>query len=412
MNETIYRKYARLMLEVGVNLQVGQKLHLQLEAEHWDFTRVVVDEAYKMGAGYVLVSASDPCELESRVIHAEEQSLSYVPSWIELRNQAMVDEGWARLSFSGSRDPDMVSRLDAQKVQLVQTSLRKAAKTVSAACGAGLISWAGAALPTRLWASKVFPQASADEAFRLLWQQMVDILHLDEEDPVTIWRSIGARTIARGRKLESLDLKEIHFEGPGTDLRVQCLEKSRWAGGGSELPNGVMTLPNIPSFESFTTPDYRGTQGRAQVNCPVNIMGRLVKGAWFVFENGKVVEYGADEHKEALDSMFAACPQTAYLGEVALVDGSSPIYSSGVTFFSTLFDENATSHIALGSGYAQAATGAAGKNSAELLEMGVNVSLLHHDVMIGGEQVEVTGISRNGERIPLIRGGYFTEELA
>lgn len=407
MTEEIYRKYARLVLGAGINLQEGQKVLVHFEACHWDFGRVLVEEAYRMGAGYVEVEEGDPGELASRVRFGRDEDLDYVPSWVAERNRVMVEEGWARLFFFGPSEPDLMGELDKERLGRVQKAGREMGKILANACGAGEISWSGAALPTRKWAMKVFPDETPERAEEMLWDEVVRILGLDEAEPVLFWRKVGKRTVERSEKLEGMGLEFLRFRGAGTDLRVRLLPDSRWVGGGLDTVDGVMTIPNLPTFETFTTPDLRGTEGRARVTCPVEILGSTVEGAWFVFEEGKVVDYGADVGVEALERMFAICPQSAYLGEVALVDGSSPIFESGLTYHSILFDENATSHIALGNGYVSAAAGAEGKLGDDLLEMGVNVSLLHHDVMIGGDGVEVDGILADGEEVALIRDGMF-----
>lgn len=404
-----YQKYARLMLQAGVNLQPGQKVHVAMESYHLPFAKVVVEEAYKLGASYVLLDAGNPEELAARVNHSSEENLSYVPGWIEQRNKVMIEENWARLFFFGSIDPDLNSTLDQDKLSIVQSQLRKVNKPIGRACGEGKLAWAGAALPTPKWANQVFPDETPEKAMELLWQAIADIVQLDHEDPAALWKDISSNTIKRGKKLAELNLAHVHFKGPGTDLTVQCLPNNIWAGGSSSHVDGYEYIPNVPTFENFTTPDYRGTKGKMQVTCPVEVLGTSVEGAWFVFEDGKVTDYGADKNKQALDQMFAICPQAAYLGELALVDGSSPIFRSGITFHSVLFDENATCHVALGNGYANAAADAEGKSDEELMEMGVNVSLLHHDFMIGSDEVDVDGITESGEVIPLIRNGLYTE---
>lgn len=402
-------KYARLMLSAGVGLQKGQKIYIQMESYHISFARVIEREAYKMGASYVLVETTDPHRVASRVRYGNEQDLGYLPPWIEERNRLMVEEKWARIFFFGPEFPDLLSSLDQGRLAKVQAAARMAAKELARACGAGEIPWAGAALPTPQWAQQVFPDKSPDDALELLWEALVKIIQLDKEDPTEIWKDHGRRLKLRGEKLTALNLKSVHFKGPGTDLTIACLPHSTWIGGACTSADGVSFIPNIPTFENFTTPDYRYTDGRVRVTCPIEVMGTLVEGAWFVFEKGKVVDYGADKNVDALKKMFSICPQASYLGELALVDGSSPIYQSGILFFSGLYDENATCHIALGNGYVTAANGAEGKSEAELLDMGVNVSLVHHDFMIGSDEIDVDGIAQDGTKIPLIRNGLYTD---
>lgn len=412
MTEEIFRKYAKLMLGVGINLQQGQKLYVQLEAFHWDFGKLLVEEAYKMGAGYVLVEAGQPEELKARVTHVREEDLDYVPAWLSQKYQTIVEEKWARLFFFGSSEPDMASSLDGNKLGTIQKNLRKAAYTLAKACGAGQIAWAGAALPTPKWAAKIFPEVGEAEAYGLLWNEMIKILKLDTEDPCQEWRGIGEKISERATILTDNNFTHLHFRSYETDLKVGLLTASKWIGGGSATLDGLQTIPNIPTFETFATPDFRSTEGKVKVTYPVEVLGLTIIGAWFEFKDGQVVDYGAEQNKEVLDRLFDICPQAKYLGEVALVDSSSPIYQSGRVFHSILFDENAAAHIALGNGYVSAVSGAELLSQDELLDHGVNVSLVHHDFMIGDDSMDVDGFREDGTVVPVIRGGKFTEAFS
>ena len=411
MNEVIERKYARLLLEVGVGLKVGQKLVVAAEPYHWDFLVLLTDEAYKMGASYVLVEATDSRMTEARVVHGAKENLGDVLGWVEKKNECLISEGWARLSFFGPTDPDLMGALDGGRLGLIQRAASISGKPVSEACGSGEMAWCVAALPTPKWAAKVFKEeATADNSADLvqsLWGEMVKILSLDDENPSAVWKKKGETLHARCAKLMKLNLRSVKFTGPGTDLTVGCFEDAKWIGGGIVRPDGSGFIPNLPTEECFTTPDMRATEGRAQVVRPVNVLGQSVEGAWFVFKEGKVVEYGAEKNKETLDRYFDMCPQAALLGELALVDGSSPIYQSGHVYECILYDENASCHVALGNGYAMAVPGGLEMSKEEKLENGVNVSLVHTDFMIGGPEVDVTGYDAEGKEFPLIRGGDF-----
>jgi len=407
MHEKTKRKYARLVLEAGVNFQAGQKLVINGEAYHWPFFVMVAEEAYKMGASYVSVEASHPGLTKARVDHAREETLKELPSWTDTKNKRMVEEGWARLSFFGSTDPDMVAGLDGKRFGVIQKVMRESGKPVSDACGAGDIAWCGSALPTPQWAAKIYNEEPSAELEERLWEAIVAILRLDADDPSAVWKAHGREMKQRCAWLESLELAEVRFDGPGTKLSVKCLPNAKWVGGGVLDEHGDGFIPNLPTEECFTTPDYRGTEGRVQVVRPVQVLGKSVEGAWFEFSEGKVINYGADKHEDALERYFEMCPQAAFLGELALVDASSPIFQSGLVFHCILYDENASSHIALGSGYPMAVDGGLEMTKDELMEFGSNVSLLHTDFMIGSPEVEVTGVTVAGEKVPLIRDGKF-----
>lgn len=403
------RKYARLLLEVGVNLQVGQNLLVVAEPYHWEFLNLVAEEAYKMGAGYVLVEANDPGLLKARVEYGDEKDLDKLVGWMGERNQCIIDEGWARLSLFGPTDPDLLGSLDGGRLGVIQKTQSISGKPVSEACGTGQVTWCVAALPTPGWAAKVYGGEASAELEMKLWEGMVKILNLDADDPSAHWREKERILVERSKKLSDLNLAEVRFSGPGTDLSVKCIAGARWIGGGIPTAKdvGKSFIPNIPTEECFTTPNRGGTEGRMQVVRPVTVLGKSVEGAWFEFEEGKVICYGAEKNKSVLDDYFAMCPSACFLGELALVDGSSPIFMDGHVFHCILYDENASCHVALGSGYPLPVVGATEMTNDEKRAVGINVSIVHTDFMIGGPEVDVTGYDGAGQEIPLIRGGDF-----
>lgn len=409
IEETRKRKYAKLLLEVGVNLQLGQKLAVAAEPYHWKFLNILAEEAYKMGASYVLIEANDPGLLRARVEHGSESDLDQLVNWADKKNQTLIKEGWARISLFGPTEPDLMGSLDSQRLGIIQKTQSISGKPVSDACAAGKITWCVAALPTPKWAAKVYDLEASAEVERRLWLGMVKILNLDAEDPSAHWREKGKILQERCAKLTKLNLAEVRFTGPGTDLSVKCIAGARWLGGGvPTASNGDKGfIPNLPTEECFTTPNRRGTEGRMQVVRPVTVLGKTVEGAWFEFEDGKVISYGAKVNKNVLDDYFAMCPSACYLGELALVDASSPIYQNGNVFHCILYDENASCHVALGSGYPMPVPGATEMTNDEKMAEGINVSIVHTDFMIGGPEVEVTGFDGLGKEIPLIRNGEF-----
>ncbi len=403
------RKYAKLLLEVGVNLQVGQNLVMVAEPYHWDFLNLVAEEAYKMGANYVMVEANDPRLLKARVEYGDEKDLDKLVGWTEKRNRCIIDEGWAKLSLFGPTDPDLMGSLDGQRLGMIQKAQSISGKPVSEACGSGEVTWCVAALPTPGWAAKVYDGEPSAELERRLWLGMVKILDLDADDPSSSWREKERVLRSRSKKLSDLNLAEVRFRGPGTDLRVKCIAGGRWLGGGLPIAKEAEKsfIPNLPTEECFTTPNWRGTEGRMQVVRPVTLLGKSLEGAWFEFEEGKVISYGAEKNKSVLDDYFAMCPSACYLGELALVDGSSPIFKNGHVFHCILYDENASCHVALGSGYPLPVDGATEMTNDEKRAAGINVSIVHTDFMIGGPDVDVTGYDGVGQEIPLIRNGDF-----
>ncbi len=407
MKQLQLRKYAKLILEVGVNLSKGQNLFLSAEAYHIDFLTILTEEAYKMGAGYVQVETDHPSLLKARIENAEQSTLENLPSWLDKKHNKIIEEEWARVRIFGPTDPDLLSTLDSEKLAVTQRCLSLASKPVSEACGAGKVSWCVVALPTPQWAAKVYNETASSSLEEKLWLEMVSILSLDEEDPTSFWREKAKRIQQRADKLMELSIERVHFHGGGTDLSVYCFESATWIGGAMTNVAGKPFVPNLPTEEIFTTPHKLKTEGQVKVVRPVEVLGRQVEGAWFEFSKGKVTSYGAEKNQAALDDFFAMCPNASYLGELALVDADSPIFQSGKIFRCILFDENASCHIALGNGYPMAAPNGLSMSPSEREKMGVNSSLMHTDFMIGGEEVEVTGYDAKGNTTPIIRSGRF-----
>jgi len=401
------RKYAKLILEVGVNLVKGQKLMIAGEAYHIDFLTIMTEEAYKMGATYVHVQAEHPQILKARVENADKNDLEVLPGWLGDQFASMIDEEWARVSIFGPTDPDMQGMLDSERLGIIQRASSITAKPFSEACGAGKISWCVVALPTPQWAAKVYDAPASSELEDKLWLQIVDILSLNEDDPSCFWRQKGERIQQRSEKLMTLNIDRLHFHGGGTDLSVFCFQDAKWIGGGISNVGGRSFMPNLPTEECFSTPHAHKTEGKVNVVRPVEVLGRQVSGAWFEFSEGKVIAYGAEKNEGALDDFFNMCPRASYLGEVALVDASSPIFQSGLVFQCILFDENASCHIALGNGYPMAVPNGLEMTKEEREKLGVNASLLHTDFMIGGAEVEVTAYDSDGNSTPIIREGVF-----
>ena len=402
-------KYAKLLLEVGVNLQPEQSLLLVAEPYHWDFLNLLTEEAYKMGAKHVLVEAIDPRQIKARIEYSREENLDQLVSWTEKKNQCIIDESWARINLFGPTNPDLMGSLNSEKLGIIQKVQSISSRPLSDACGTGRVSWCVAALPTPGWAAKVYECEPSAKIEGELWLAMVKILNLDTDDPSAHWRSKERMLKERCQKLEKLNLAEVKFRGPGTDLSVKCIAGARWIGGGVPTNSDPKKsfIPNIPTEECFTTPNRGGTSGRIHVVRPVTVLGKPVTEAWFEFEDGKVINYGAKTNKTVLDDYFAMCPNACYLGELALVDSTSPIFKNGEVFHCILYDENASCHVALGNGYPMPVEGAAEMTNEEKLASGINVSILHTDFMIGGPDVDVTGYDDEGNEIPLIRNGDF-----
>lgn len=402
-----FRKYASVILQNGVSLRPGDNIYIKAEPIHWPFIALLAEAAYRGGARYVQVEADHPLLMKARVQHAEPEHLSYFPETRRKDLELLVSQRWSLVYLDGMEEPDVFDDVDQKRNAIIEKSRRQASVPFFNAIMNGECAWTIAALPTPKWAAKVLQVPPTAAAENELWNILEPILLLDHRDPNAEWQKLSAVLKLRAQRLQQLALTSLHFSGPDTDLTVGLLPQSRWLGGSSISDDGREYLPNIPTYEVFTTPDFRKTEGRVATTRPVQVLGASVEHAWFEFHAGKVVRFDARRGKAALNSFFEIDERNRYVGEVALVDASSPIYQADKLFHAILFDENAASHLALGRGISSAL--AQGKNTSdeELLAAGCNTALQHIDFMIGSPALSVNATRRNGIKLPIIRDGHF-----
>jgi aminopeptidase len=382
-------RYAELAVRVGANVQRGQLVDVVARVEHAAVARAVAREAYKAGAAYVDVYYSDQHIRRSLIEHVADDVLSWTPPWLLSRAKEVGRERAAVIALTGDAEPELLADLPGERVG--RARMIEIAEESTRQVNERLNNWTVVGVPNEGWASQMFGEPDVDR----LWAAVEYTVRLDEDDPVAAWREHVERIGGRARALNDLEVDVIHFQGPGTDLRVGLLPESRWQGVESQTAQGIPYVANMPTEEIFTTPDLRRTEGIVRSTRPLALYGRIVRGLEVRFEKGRIVEVNADEGAEVIEGQLATDDRAAYLGEVALVDGSSRIGKTGLTFFDTLFDENATCHVAYGSAYAEAVEGG-------LIE-GVNVSSVHTDFMVGGPEVDVDAITREGTVVPLLR---------
>lgn len=406
MESKAFEQYASMLVEL-VGLQEGQGLILKGEPVNWPVITAIAAAAYRRGAKYVQPVVESTALHRARVENAREEYLEFVPDERKAWQEQSVREKWALISIKSPDDPDLLSGIDPDRHTTLSRAYRQADQPWREHLMSDDLQWLVAVAPSPKWAAKILDTAPSREAQTKLWQVLKSILRLDREEPVSFWKEQSALLEKRAGILNKLELKELRFSGNGTELIVGIPERALWTGGAATTPEGNLFMPNIPTEEVFTAPDFRRTEGTVRATRPVTVLGDLVEGAVFTFREGKVVEATAERGGETLKRFLDIDEGSRFLGEVALVDSSSPIYQSGYLFYNTLLDENAACHIALGNAYPDTIEGGLEMSPEELREAGANRSLQHTDFMIGSESVDVLGIGRDGREIEIMRNGSF-----
>ena len=385
-------RYADLIVRVGVNVQPGQTVFVDAAVDHADLVRAVERSAYRAGARYVDVRYIDPHVRKAFIELAPEEMLTETPAWLLERVEALADGG-ALIMIAGEAEPELLAGSDPARVG--KTRPLAALTRQLRAQNDRTVAWTIAANPTAGQSALMFGEPDVER----LWDAIAYSVRLDEPDPVQAWREHVDRLNVRCAQLDALELDAVRFRGPGTDLTVGLLPTSRWQGGGTATRAGVAHVANLPTEEVFTCPDWRRTEGLVRSTRPL----ALVRDLEVEFSGGSVVEVKASSGAGVVRSQLDTDEFARRLGEVALVDGTSRVGQTGLTFYSVLFDENATCHIAYGAGVTHGFDGIDGLGPDELRAQGINVSAVHTDFMIGGPEVAVDGLTSDGREIPLLR---------
>jgi aminopeptidase len=389
--------YAQLAVQVGLNLQPGQTLCVNALIEHAPLARAIAREAYAAGARYVDVLYTDQHVRRAHIAQAADDQLGYSPPWLVARLRELGETGGAVVAITGNPEPELYADLDGERVG--RARMREVAEE-SLKLTDGLCNWTIVAYPNEGWAETVLGEPDVER----LWQAVATTVRLDEPDPVAAWREHIARLQQRAESLNERRFDHLRYRGPATDLTIGLHPDSEWQTALDES-RGIKHVANMPTEEVFTTPDARRVDGTVRSTLPLQIQGNIIRGLEVRFEGGRVVEIRAESGEDVMRTHAATDDGAARLGEVALVDGHSRVGQTGLVFYDTLFDENASSHIALGASIVQAVPGASEQSPEERHARGVNTSSIHTDFMIGSNELEIDGVTADGEAVPIIRNG-------
>ena len=412
MKKTTLKKYAKLIAKTGANVQKGQAVIVYASVENYEFTTYVVDECYKCGAKYVRVEWDhQPIEkLDYR--HQSLKTLSTVPTWVEEKMKLMAEELPCRIVLIGE-DPDGLNGVNVEKMQKSRMARYKVIKPYRDAIESKH-QWTIAAVPTVAWAKKVFPELKKREAVERLWKEILKSVRVSDDannDPMLEWTRHNINLSKRCESLNKYKFDYLTYKSSnGTDFKVELIPEGHFCGGGEYTKQGVYFNPNLPSEEVFTSPMAGKAEGTLVATMPLSYQGQLINNFRITFKDGKAVEWDAETGKEQLDKMLTMDEGAAKLGEVALIPKSSPISQSGVLFYETLFDENASCHVALGAGFPDAIDGYMDKTLEEGQAIGINDSMIHVDFMIGADDLMITGY-KDGKAVPIFVNGEWSDKL-
>ncbi len=389
------QRLADLAVRFGANVQKGQVVTIGAHLGQEELARAIAASAYRAGAQFVDVTYFDPYIKRARIEHADDDTLDYVPPWLGERMLELGRMHAARISLTGPTSPGALDGLDPARAGRDQLPFLKEAMIV---IGERQVSWTVVPCPNPIWAKMVYPELDDAEALAKLWQDVAYVCRLDEPDPIAAWEERFAALGENAAALNAHEFDAVHLEGPGTDLTIGLLPGSRWMMGTMETVQGLRHAPNLPTEEIFTAPDPERAEGTIRSTRPLVLTdGTIIRGLEVSFEGGRAVQVDAEDGAEVMRGRVAMDDGAAHLGEVALVDREGRVGSIGRVFYDTLLDENAVTHIALGDAILDAI--------ADADKPRANRSAIHIDFMVGGDEVAVTGITREGERVPVLRGG-------
>ena len=404
MNKLQMRRYAKLLAKTGINVKRGQWVIVQAQLDQPEFVEMVVEELYRAGAGKVSVEFAHQPLTQLHFKYQKLDKLSETAKW-EIEKLELKEKELPAMLYLESADPDGLKGIDQEKYTAASSARRKVAKPYRDRMD-NKYQWCIAAVPSKAWAKKVFPNLMVNTAVEKLWDAILTASHADGADPVREWARHNDNLAARCDRLNRYNLVALEYKASnGTDFRVGLMSESEFKGGGETTLGGNYYNPNIPSEEIFTTPKAGEAEGIVYSSKPLSYQGELIEDFSIRFEGGKVVEVKAKKNQDLLQKLVDTDDGAKMLGECALIAYDSPINNTGILFYNTLFDENASCHLALGMGFNECVRGYEDMSLETLRAKGVNDSLIHVDFMIGTKDMNITGITKDGRRVEIFKNG-------
>ncbi len=406
--EAKLNEYAHLLVEVGLNVQKGQIPRISSPVECAPLARLCAAAALDCGAKDVFLEWNDDFIARQRYLKADESVFTVFPEHVKAKMEWMVENSCPSLAIIGS-DPEALKGVDANRIQSWQRVSGKGTKVWRDALDAGNFQWTIGAHPTRAWAEKVFPDKKGQDAIDALWDAIFSVCRITGDGKgVERWKEHVENTARRSKILNDFNFKSLHYtNSKGTDLTIELPENHVWAGGADRTNTAIEYVANMPTEEIFTAPRFDGVNGRVYSSLPLALNGNLVKDFYMDFKDGKIVDVHAEEGEEFLRASITIDEGSSFLGEVALVPYDSPINNTGILFYNTLFDENASCHLAYGSAYPNCVKDGEKMSEEDQKKAGLNQSMNHVDFMVGTKDLSIVGITHDGKEIPVFVDGNF-----
>ncbi len=397
-------EYADLAVRVGINVQPGQYVLINTTTDTLDFTRLVVKKAYEAGAKRVHVNFSDGPTNRAFYDLAPDSEMHEFPAWMVTQREELIDQQGSLL-WIDAEDPDLLAGVPAKRISDQQKVAGRALEKYRASVMSDKISWSIVAIPSEMWAKKVFPDLPKDKQLTALWDAIFKTVRIGEGNAVEQWKSHIRGLEKRASALNDKRFKKLIYKAPGTELTIELPEKHVWMTGASRTPNRTAFIANMPTEEVYTAPLKLGVNGHVRNTKPFVYQGNIIDGFTLTFENGKIIKAQAEKGNDLLQQLIQNDEGSAYLGELALVPHESPISSSGILFYNTLFDENASNHLAIGEAYPTCVEGARDLEESQLQALGLNTSMTHEDFMIGSGEMDIDGERHDGTLEAIFRHG-------